>query len=256
MSFCFALTRPDRPHTSRILTVNKFGSLRVTPILDSAHHCWSSRGYLAIPTNDSIRLHTGIHAGQVTSPVEPWDVTFSEEDNQPSSATTLEDTTPDFLEDDRTGRPRLAPPRDLQWPTMAMPSSNSSLSATRPGKTMRTFSPAAMRRYALVRPRSGSRTPKQTSEIDASSPFQSPTQKPIGLPDLEDKQVAALASQGDLAQLKGRAPDPTDLPLKALRDDISKVMWNRTRRGYGLENVRTPSFPTYAGQFKMTLLSE
>ncbi|KAG9038629.1 hypothetical protein FRB95_000218 [Tulasnella sp. JGI-2019a] len=240
-SFCFVANRTNHPKTPRILTVNKTGMLQIAPIFESAHHHWSSRGDLIIACNTSFQTrHSTTPRDDSQSPAEPWDITFSDDNEEEvSPPISIEHITPQTLDEGRLGRPG---PNVVEWPTIAP--SNSSLSATRPSKSDRTFSPAAMRRFA-VRPRSGSRTPRQSSDPDMSEQL-SPYLKPLALQE-SDAFPKSSRSKRRSSKSRGRDISPVlspshgieneNLSQRALQNDISMIMQRRMMRGYGLDKA-------------------
>ncbi|KAG8863265.1 hypothetical protein FRB96_008756 [Tulasnella sp. 330] len=249
-SFCFVANRTTHPKTPRILTVNKSGMLQITPIFDSAHHQWSARGDLVVSCNDSLQTRHSQRDHNESS-AEPWNIIFSDEnevEGDKSTSISIDDTWTQPVDEGRTGRPgALRPPaHNIEWPSIGASNNNSSLSATRPSKLHRTFSPAAMRRFA-VRPRSGSRTPRQTSEIDFSEQ-RSPNSKPLSLPEQDARPTSSKSKRrSSKSKHRGMSPmfvglshsaaDNGQLSRRTLQNDISMVIQRRMMRGYGLEKA-------------------
>ncbi len=221
-SFCFATTAvPPSGNAPHFLAVSKDGSLRIRPVLHPPHHCWSPSGdFTASDINDLSMYRFKRLADDST--VEPWIVETSG-----AQAVHLRGTS-SASDDGRIGRlPRTTEPESIEH----APHGSSSLTASRPSKATRTFSPSAMRRYS-VQGRTRSRTPQRSSEISPSvkrPPLSIQAGPPIA--HSENQTADGLSSQDQVPR------EATAILSVSAEEDIASLMLQRTLSGYGLQNV-------------------
>ncbi|KAG8894210.1 hypothetical protein FRB99_001409, partial [Tulasnella sp. 403] len=244
-NFCFANT-PSSLKSPHVLTVSKDGVYQVVNVPDPPNHLWSARGDLAVALYEAPQVRHSAKEGDLATPVEPWDLNISgHPEPQPSVSHSKGTSRSTGADESRIGRsPSQKRTDDVNFPPLPVPSSGSSLTATRPPKSARTYSPSSIRRFGFGQ-RAGSRGSKH-------SPSASPRSKPKNLPPGETPARAKRDKRRRSSTVKAPPPWQDDgvssSPREAnlteekramdyMRDDISMVMRRRVVRGYSMESA-------------------
>lgn len=244
-NFCFATAALETSsrHNSHILSVSKEGVLQVTSVSSSPHHLWSPTGDLVLSHYDELSVGSSKTTADKRLPAEPWDIPDTTVGSPPrmGEASNILHTkaASSATEESRIGRSQRQQPLkpDLNFPPLPLPST---LSASRPPKSSRTYSPSGMRRFSLVQ-RTTSRTPLH-------SPNGSPTSKQVTLPDVPEPQstsgrrpVPLRRRTEDSERFLRSSPSPAAAGprycLASMEGDISMVMKRRVQLGYSMKNA-------------------
>ncbi|KAG8931547.1 hypothetical protein FRC02_002535 [Tulasnella sp. 418] len=252
MSFCFSQNLATLEKRTNILTVSREGDLEICRIHDSLQHTWSPRGDMPVSYLGDIKIHRNDISGEPQNTPAPWDIVIEDSESALGSHSQNKPTAQD---ETRPGRsPSAQRLHDIEFPPLPRPSAGSSLTATRPRKSQRTFSPSSLRRS--LPNRSG---PENRGTPDGPSPRGSPKLKGRGLSNAEQDKAQNTKREGRkrFPALKGRSsypstpqesdsgvqsevdddPDFSSHGVPGMKDDISLVMKNRVLAGYGMENA-------------------
>ncbi|KAG9050502.1 hypothetical protein FS837_004996 [Tulasnella sp. UAMH 9824] len=244
-NFCFATAAVESlsPHDSHILSVSKEGVLQVASVSSSPHHLWSPNGDLVVSHYDELSVGSSKVTADKRLPAEPWDIPDTTVGSPPrmgeASNFLHSKTVSSATEESRTGRSQRPQPlkHDFNFPPLPSPST---LSASRPAKSSRTYSPSGMRRFSLVQ--------RTTSKTPLHSPNGSPTSKQVTLPIVPEppntsgrRPVPVRRRTEDSERFLRSSPSPAAAGprycLASMEGDISMVMKRRVQLGYSMKNA-------------------
>lgn len=250
-AFCFIPSPPAPSRIPHIMCVAKDGALEILPVRDSLNHRWNARGDLSVADYGRLRVRSSTLPSDAATPPEPWEISIESQTIPPDVPTLAPPTKhPQLRPEWHRGRSSSAQRlHDIEFPPLPA-AAGSSLTATRPNRQARTYSPSSMRRVpAKVH---GAASPKTPS---SASPRSSPRLNSKLLlspgPTKGERRGRSSAANvylnrtpsddGDLFNIPVNANASASLGERAtahMQQDISMVMRRRTQRGYGLENVR------------------